>query len=98
MSVVALVSLIGGSIVLVLVTYGYLLLAWRRLNPKRNLRRDLLSVAGSLVIDAATAFCFIPPPTVDNDVLKFEASLIGSVSFLLIIGLAVYLLRKPQKS
>lgn len=93
----AYIALLGGSIVLVLVTYAYLLLAWRRLNPERNLRRDCLSLAGLLVIIVATAFCFIPPPAVDN-VFKFEASLIGSVSFLLIAGLAVYFLRKPGKA
>lgn len=84
------VALLGGSIVLVMITYVYLLLAWRRLIVEKTVSRNLLSLAGLAAISVATIACLIPPPTVEN-VLKFEASLIGSVVFLLGCGLAIYL-------
>lgn len=87
----AYLALLGASIVLVMVTYVYLLLAWRRLSLEPNRRRDLLSLVGLVVVGVATMSCFIPPPTVEN-VFKFEASLIGSVAFLPACGLIVYLL------
>lgn len=87
----AYLALLGASIVLVMVTYVYLLLAWRRLSLEPNRRRDLLSLVGLVVVGVATMACFIPPPTVEN-VFKFEASLIGSVAFLPACGLIVYLL------
>lgn len=87
----AYLALLGGSIVLVMVTYVYLLLAWRKLSGSFNSTRTLLRVAGLIAIAMATAACFIPPPTVEN-VTKFEISLIGSVAFLLGCGLVVYLL------
>ncbi len=93
----AYVALLSGSIVLVMVTYVYLLLAWRKLNAGANRHRNLLSLLGLAAIGVATASCFIPPPTVEN-VFKFEASLIGSVLFLLACGLAVYLPAKRRKS
>lgn len=97
----AYVALLSGSIVLVMVTYVYLLLAWRRLSTQPNRRRNLISLIGLAVIGLATAACFLPPPTVEN-VLKFEASLIGSVVFLFGCGLAVYLFYlkrvRPEKS
>jgi amino acid transporter len=86
----AYVALLGGSIVLVMVTYVYLLLAWWKLSVKPNPFRYLLGVAGLIAIVVATATCFIPPPTVEN-VFKFEASLILSVVFLLGSGLGIYL-------
>ncbi|MBL8187055.1 MAG: APC family permease [Acidobacteria bacterium] len=86
----AYIALLGGSIVLVMVTYVYLLLAWRRLSVNKSVSRNLLSVVGLAAIVIATAACFIPPPTVEN-VLKFEASLIGSVLLLLGCGMAIYL-------
>lgn len=85
----AYLALLGASIVLVMVTYVYLLLAWRRLSLEPNRRRDLLSFAGLIVVGVATLACFIPPPTIEN-VFKFEANLIGSVAFLLTCGLLVY--------
>ncbi|HQR31649.1 MAG TPA: APC family permease [Blastocatellia bacterium] len=86
----AYVALLSGSIVLVMVTYVYLLLAWRRLSTQPSPRRNLISLIGLAVIVLATAACFLPPPTVEN-VLKFEASLIGSVAVLFGSGVAVYL-------
>ena len=93
----AYVALLSGSIVLVMVTYAYLLLAWRRLSIGENRRRNLLSGLGLTAIGLATVFCLIPPPTVEN-VFKFEASLIGSVLFLLTCGLVVYLFAKRRQS
>lgn len=86
----AYIALLGGSIVLVMVTYVYLLLAWRKLSGKQTPVRNLLSVVGMAAIGVATVACLIPPPTVEN-VLKFEASLIGSVVILLGSGLVTYL-------
>ena len=92
----AYLALLGASIVLVMVTYVYLLLAWRRLSVEPNRRRDLLSVAGLVVVGLATVSCFIPPPTVEN-VFKFEASLIGSVCFLFGCGLVIFLVRYRER-
>ena len=86
----AYLALLSGSVVLVMVTYVYLLLAWRRLSIEKSVSRNLLSFAGLAAIAVATAACFIPPPTVEN-ALKFQASLIGSVALLLVCGLVIYL-------
>ncbi|MFN0108021.1 MAG: APC family permease [Blastocatellia bacterium] len=89
----AYLALLGASIVLVMVTYVYLLLSWGKLSVEPNRRRDLLKGIGLGAVGVATITCFIPPPSVEN-VFKFEASLIGSVAFLLACGLAVYLSAK----
>ncbi|HMV86829.1 MAG TPA: APC family permease [Blastocatellia bacterium] len=89
----AYLALLGASIVLVMVTYFYLLAAWRRLSAEKSLRQTLLGSAGLAAILLATAACFIPPPTVEN-VFKFEANLIGSSGLLLGCGLAIYLFRR----
>ncbi len=92
----AYLALLGGSIVLVMVTYVYLLLAWRKLSGSHNPIHRLLSGTGLIAIVAATAACFIPPPTVEN-VMQFEISLIGSVAFLLGCGMVVYLFHTKRR-
>ena len=84
----AYLALLGGSIVLVMVTYVYLLAAWWRLGGAKT-RVVLLSLTGLAAISVSLLAGFLPPPTVEN-VWKFELNLIGSVVVMLICGLAVY--------
>ncbi len=81
--------LLGGSIVLVMVTYAYLFAAWWRLS-QRTARVKALSVIGLLSAGLAAAACLIPPPAV-QDVFRFELNLLGSVAAMLTVGLALYL-------
>jgi amino acid transporter len=84
--------LVGGSIVLVMVPYLYLLAAWMKLTASSSVairRVKLLGATGSVATCAAIAACFIPPPLVEG-VLGFEVKLIGSVGFMLACGLAAY--------
>ncbi len=81
--------LLGGSIVLVMVTYAYLFAAWWRLS-ERTLRVTVLSVIGLLAASLATVACFIPAPAV-QDVSRFELNLTGSIAAMLIAGLALFL-------
>lgn len=89
----AYIALLGGSIVLVLVTYLYLFVSWLLImkpESRRDFRRKAV-MAGLGV--AATAFgmaaCFIPPPIIAG-ITGFEIKIIGSVSFMLICGMVVY--------
>jgi amino acid transporter len=81
--------LLGSSIVLVLVPYAYLLLAWRRLSatakaplPARVART---SAAGLVAVAVALVGCLVPPPAVDG-VLLYEGKLVGAVGAMLLAG------------
>lgn len=86
----AYLTLLGGSILLVLVTYLYLFAAWRKISAgsSESMARPL-GLLGMLAVGAGIATCFIPPPAV-VDRLRFEGRLIGSVIVMLGVGLAVY--------
>lgn len=95
----AYLALLGGSIVLVLVTYGYLFAAWRRLianNQPGAGRVRGLSLLGLAATGLATGACFIPPPVVAG-VIGFELKIIGSVLVMLLCGLVLYGLGKQQQ-
>jgi amino acid transporter len=82
--------LLGGSIVLVLVPYGYLLLAWRRLAAAEGggrvpRRVAVVSGVGMAAVGVALAGCLVPPPAVDGGVL-YVAKLLAAVAGLLGVG------------
>ncbi|MBU6366309.1 MAG: APC family permease [Gemmatimonadetes bacterium] len=82
--------LLGGSIVLVLVPYGYLLLAWRRLAAREAggavpRRVALISGLGLAAVAVALAGCFVPPPAVAG-VLLYEGKLVAAVAGMLGVG------------
>jgi glutamate:GABA antiporter len=84
----AYLALLGSSIVLVMVTYVYLLAAWLKLS-----RADLrMKVLGGVCIAAsalAVVAGFLPPPSV-TDPLMFEVKLSASVAVMLLCGLVLY--------
>jgi amino acid transporter len=82
--------LLGGSIVLVLVPYGYLLLAWRRLAAAEGggrlpRRVAVVSGVGLAAVGVALAGCLVPPPAVDGGAL-YVGKLVGAVVALLMVG------------
>ncbi len=85
----AYLALLGGSIVLVMVTYLYLFISWIRLDAGASRRIKALGAIGLLTTTLAIAACFIPPPVVAG-VAGFEMKIIGSVTFMLLCGLIVY--------
>lgn len=85
----AYLALLGGSIVLVLVTYAYLFAAWVRLSEAAAVRVRTLSTVGLIATFVALGACFIPPPVVAG-VAGFELKIIGSVGFMLVCGLGLY--------
>jgi glutamate:GABA antiporter len=85
----AYLALLGGSIVLVLVTYAYLFAAWLRLSGVATTRVRSLSALGLSATLVALGACFIPPPVVAG-VVGFELKIIGSVVFMLVCGLVLY--------
>ncbi len=94
----AYLALLSGSIVLVLVTYAYLLAAWWRLSALEQAataRVRGLSFIGLVATLLALGACFIPPPVV-ADSAGFELKLSGSVAFMLLCGLALYWIGKPR--
>jgi glutamate:GABA antiporter len=91
----AYLALLGASIVLVMVTYVYLLAAWWRLGGAKP-RVVLLILIGLAAISLSLLSGFIPPPAIEN-VWKFELNLIGSVALMLICGLAVYKFEMRKK-
>jgi amino acid transporter len=89
----AYLALLGGSIVLVLVTYAYLFAAWRRLSSGAQTgspRVRWLSRVGMTATGLAIGACFIPPPVVAG-IIGFELKIIGSVAVMLVCGLVLYL-------
>jgi amino acid transporter len=88
----AYLALLGGSIVLVLITYLYLFAAWQRLRRQHDGGSRTATALGGLGIIAATtgiAACFIPPPVVAA-IVGFELKIIGAVIFMIASGLGVY--------
>jgi len=88
----AYLALLGGSIVLVMVTYLYLFGAWQRLSrlyEGRNLRVPILCSTGIAATTTGIVACFIPPPVVAG-IVGFELMIVGSVSAMVICGVAVY--------
>lgn len=88
----AYLGLLGGSIVLVMVTYLYLFGAWERLRRQHDggsPGTTILSRIGILATTAGIAACFIPPPVVAG-IVGFELKIIGSVGLMLIGGVGVY--------
>lgn len=88
----AYLALLGGSIVLVMVTYLYLFGAWQRLSrlyEGRNLRVPILCSTGIAATTTGIVACFIPPPVVAG-IVGFELKIVGSVSAMVICGVAVY--------
>lgn len=89
----AYLALLGSSIVLVMVTYLYLLVAWLRLSRPRTRRVWLLSTLGLGAVGLALAAAFLPPPAVEN-LTQFELKLVGSAVGMLAAGLLLYKLRR----
>ncbi|MFM8393706.1 MAG: APC family permease [Acidobacteriota bacterium] len=90
----AYLALLGGSIVLVMVTYLYLFGAWQRLRKRLDggsWPSTILSGVGILATAAGIVACFIPPPVVAG-IVGFELKIVGSVAVMLIGGLVVYFL------
>jgi amino acid transporter len=92
----AYLALLGGSIVLVMVTYLYLLAAWLRLNPAPTVRVKMLSAIGLAATSFALAACFIPPPMVAG-IAGFELKISGSVVFMLACGLSLYAIGRKRR-
>ncbi|MBK9313922.1 MAG: APC family permease [Acidobacteria bacterium] len=90
----AYIALLSGSIVLVLVTYLYLFVSWLMLMQPENKRQFVRNATLSGIGIATTAFamtaCFIPPPIIAG-IVGFELKIIGSVAFMLLCGLIVYI-------
>jgi amino acid transporter len=85
----AYLALLGGSIVLVMVTYLYLFASWIRLAATPSPHTKVFSTVGLLATALAIVACFIPPPIVTG-IIGFEMKIIGSVAFMLLCGLIVY--------
>ncbi|MDX2031103.1 MAG: APC family permease [Blastocatellia bacterium] len=92
----AYLALLGGSIVLVMVTYAYLLAAWGRLQPRASASGRALRAFGLLAVSTATIACFLPPPAV-RDLAGFELKLIGAVAVMLLCGLSLYALGRKSR-
>jgi amino acid transporter len=93
----AYLALLGGSIVLVMVTYLYLFGAWTRLMSRQGplpWRVWTLSRLGLVATSFGILACFIPPPVVAG-IAGFELKIIGSVLVMLFCGLAVYFWERP---
>jgi glutamate:GABA antiporter len=91
----AYLALLGGSIVLVMVTYLYLFGAWQRLrqqNDGGSLSANILSSVGILATTLGIGACFIPPPVIAG-IVGFELKIVGSVAVMLIGGVIVYQLK-----
>jgi amino acid transporter len=84
----AYLALLGSSIVLVMLTYVYLLAAWIKLS-RPGLRVKLLGGVCIAASALAVAAGFLPPPSV-TDPLMFEIKLAGSVAVMLALGLILY--------
>lgn len=93
----AYLALLGGSIVLVLVTYAYLFAAWLKLSDRGTVRIRSLSAIGLSGTLAAIAACFIPPPVVAG-VIGFELKIIGAVVFMVVCGLGLYWLGRGAQT
>lgn len=94
----AYLALLGGSIVLVMVTYLYLFGAWQRLTrdhgkPARKV--TIMSRVGMAATGLAILACFIPPPVVAG-IGGFEMKIVGSVAVMLACGLVVYALERHR--
>ncbi|MBL0169849.1 MAG: APC family permease [Gemmatimonadaceae bacterium] len=92
----AYLALLSGSIVLVLVPFGYLFASWRSLSAREDRtfahsrsRVRALSGIGLAAAILAIVACFIPPPVV-TEVTGFELKIAGSVAFMLGTGWAAY--------
>jgi amino acid transporter len=88
----AYLALLGGSIVLVMVTYLYLFGAWTRLLKREGPLRWRVWALSRLGLTATTfaiLACFIPPPVVAG-IAGFELKIVGSVLVMLLCGLAIY--------
>ena len=88
----AYLALLGGSIILVMVTYLYLFGAWQRLSRLyrgADSRVPLLCSTGIAATTAGIVACFIPPPVVAG-IVGFELKIIGSVAAMVIGGVFVY--------
>ena len=88
----AYLALLGGSIVLVMVTYLYLFAAWQRLLRQHNggsLTASLLSGIGIIATAVGIGACFIPPPVIAG-IVGFELKIVGSVAVMLIGGILVF--------
>ena len=84
----AYLALLGSSIVLVMVTYVYLLAAWLKLG-RVDLRIKVLGGVCMAASALAVVAGFLPPPSV-TDPLIFDVKLSGSVVVMLGCGLIVY--------
>ncbi len=88
----AYLTLLGGSILLVLITYLYLFTSWRRIVTRQQITESpvgSLWLVGTIAVSIGIITCFIPPPVV-GDALRFEARLVGSVLGMLACGMIVY--------
>ena len=88
----AYLALLGGSIVLVMVTYLYLFRAWSHLLKRQgplSWRVWALSRLGLTATIFGILACFIPPPVVAG-IAGFELKIVGSVLVMLLSGLAIY--------
>lgn len=96
----AYLALLGGSIVLVLVTYLYLFGAWQRLSRLhlgRSFRVPVLCSVGIAATTTAIVACFIPPPVVAG-IVGFELKIVGSVLVMVVGGMVVYQLERWKMS
>ncbi len=82
-------ALLGSSIVLVMLTYIYLFIAWLRLRTQAGAKVVTAAATGLLAAGIAVAAGFIPPPAVE-EIGKFQIKIVGSVAFLLFWGLVLY--------
>ncbi len=93
----AYIALLGGSIVLVLVTYLYLFISWlllmRPADRREQRRKSFLAFIGVAATAFGMAACFIPPPIIAG-ITGFEIKIIGSVAFMLICGIVVYVVAR----
>lgn len=94
----AYLALLSGSIVLVMVPYAYLLVAWVRLSDRKGPFIQTVSTVGLLSVGLTISACFIPPPAI-SDIAGFELKLILTVGAMLLCGLAIYVIarRAPLK-
>lgn len=103
--------LVNLTIVLYFVPYLYLFAAWTRLRRRGDASTDerVMTMPGGMMAVWATAACgflatlfaivlvFVPPPDTEN-VLNYEANLVGQSLLLLVIGLAFYAFRRRSST
>lgn len=102
--------LVNLTILIYFVPYLYLFAAWVRLRTRESgITADTMSVPGGIAGTWAFALCgfaatliaiglvFVPPPDTDN-VLNYEANLIGQTMLIFVVGFSFYIAARRRRA